>query len=131
MKKIGTTLVLMLVVEMLLISCKQPNPLVGTYWGTGNSIYINGVLQEDDNYYGGDMIYFKTTEDIDVFSCFNGDEFKLESYEYFNTWKYEYNDGIITATEQDGTVQQWEYRGDYIFLFERDGTEVIAKQLTF
>lgn len=124
MKKIGTTLVLMLVVGMLLISCKQPNPLIGTYWGTPQN-------DMDDNFYGGDMIYFKTTEDIDIFSCFNGDEFKLESYQYMNTWKYEYNDGIITATEQDGTVQQWEYRGDYMFLFERDGKDVIAKQLTF
>lgn len=124
MKKIGTTVAILFVVGMLLVSCKQPNPLVGTYWGAGQNEW-------DDNYYGGDMIYFKTSEDIDVFCCFNGDEFKLESYQYMNTWKYEYNDGIIIATEHDGTVQQWEYRGDYIFLFERDGKEIIAKQLTF
>ena len=124
MKKIGTTVAILLVVGMLLVSCEPPNPLVGTYWGAGQNEW-------DDNYYGGDMIYFKTTEDIDIFSFFYGDEYSLENYEYYKTWKYEYNDGIITVTESDGDVEQWEYRGDYIFLYEYDGTDVIIKQLTF
>ncbi len=115
MKKIGTTVAILLAVGMLLVSCKQTDPLLDTYWIAGS-----------------DMVHFRTTAELDVYVCRDGlDGTKLNHYEYRYTWKYQFDGKIITATEEDGTIQQWTLKDDYMVLFEDKGIEVTAKKANF
>jgi len=115
MKRAGKILIVLTVLVMALVSCKQSDPLLDTYWIAGS-----------------DMVHFKNETELDVYVCHYGlDGTKLEQYEYRHTWKYVFDGEIIIITEEDGTVQNWTLKGDYIVLFVENGVEITAKKANF
>jgi len=114
MNKMVKTFIVFSVLLLALVSCMQSNPLLDTYWVAGY-----------------DMIHFKNETELDVYNRVGGDGTKLGHYIYSQTWTYVFDGEIITATEEDGVVNTWILKGDYMVLFEQDGVEVTAKKVTF